>query len=115
MLIRFQSSQAGSLHEQFFSISQNGTARDYVTTFEKMAAQLPGRRKEEERINHLKQDQEIYGGKEEDVGLNELGERGNGVVSKNGEFGEDIGSELLGERGGEILFGGGESGEGRRL
>lgn len=42
MLIRFQSSQAGSLHEQFFSISQNGTARDYVTMFEKMAAQLPG-------------------------------------------------------------------------
>nr|GEX58012.1 hypothetical protein [Tanacetum cinerariifolium] len=42
MLSRFQSSQAGSLHEQFFSISQNGTARDYVTVFEKMAAQLPG-------------------------------------------------------------------------
>ncbi|GJU05901.1 ankyrin repeat-containing protein [Tanacetum coccineum] len=42
MLIRFQSSQAGSLHEQFFSISQNRTARDYVTTFEKMAAQLSG-------------------------------------------------------------------------
>ncbi|GKA49307.1 ankyrin repeat-containing protein [Tanacetum coccineum] len=40
MLIRFQSFQAGSLHEQFFSISQNGMTRDYVTTFEKMEAQL---------------------------------------------------------------------------
>nr|GFD52915.1 ankyrin repeat-containing protein [Tanacetum cinerariifolium] len=30
------------LHEQFFSISQNGTAQDYDTVFEKMAAQLPG-------------------------------------------------------------------------
>ncbi|GJX50731.1 ankyrin repeat-containing protein [Tanacetum coccineum] len=46
MLICFQSSQAGSLHEQFFSISQNRTARDYVTTFEKMAAQLPGLQEE---------------------------------------------------------------------
>ncbi|GJW19218.1 ankyrin repeat-containing protein [Tanacetum coccineum] len=34
------------LHEQFFSISQNRTARDYVTTFEKMAAQLPGLQEE---------------------------------------------------------------------
>nr|GEY30784.1 hypothetical protein [Tanacetum cinerariifolium] len=46
MLIRFQSSQAGSLHEQFFSISQNGTAQDYVMTFEKMAAQLSGLQEE---------------------------------------------------------------------
>ncbi|GJZ37586.1 ankyrin repeat-containing protein, partial [Tanacetum coccineum] len=41
MLVRFQSSQAGTLHEQFFAISQSGTARDYITMFEKMAAQLP--------------------------------------------------------------------------
>ena len=41
MLARFQSSQAGSLYEQFFAISQSGTARDYITMFEKMAAQLP--------------------------------------------------------------------------
>ncbi|GKD87810.1 hypothetical protein Tco_1358964 [Tanacetum coccineum] len=57
----------------------------------------------------------IYEGKEEDVGLDELGEGGKGVVSKIGEFGEDIDSELLGERGGEVLFGGGEGGEGGRL
>ncbi|GKC83581.1 ankyrin repeat-containing protein [Tanacetum coccineum] len=41
MLVRFQSSQAGTLHEQFFAISQSGTAQDYITMFEKMAAQLP--------------------------------------------------------------------------
>ncbi|GJV33396.1 ankyrin repeat-containing protein [Tanacetum coccineum] len=41
MLVHFQSSQAGTLHEQFFAISQSGTARDYITLFEKMAAQLP--------------------------------------------------------------------------
>nr|GEW78350.1 ankyrin repeat-containing protein [Tanacetum cinerariifolium] len=41
-LHRFQSLQDGNLHEQFFSISQQGTARDYVTLFERMAAQLPG-------------------------------------------------------------------------
>nr|GEV75684.1 splicing factor SF3a60 homolog [Tanacetum cinerariifolium] len=46
MLIRFQSSQAGNLHGQFFSITQNGTARDYVMTFEKMAAQLTGLQEE---------------------------------------------------------------------
>ncbi|GKA83297.1 hypothetical protein Tco_0804892, partial [Tanacetum coccineum] len=50
------------------------------------------------------------GGKEEDVGLDELGEGGKGVVSKIGEFGGDIDSGLLGERGGEILFSGGEGG-----
>ncbi|GKD69733.1 hypothetical protein Tco_1323823, partial [Tanacetum coccineum] len=44
---------------------------------------------------------EIYGGKKEDVGLDELGEGGKGVVSKIGEFGGDLGSELLGDRGGE--------------
>nr|GEY10189.1 ankyrin repeat-containing protein [Tanacetum cinerariifolium] len=42
LLHRFQSSQDGNLHEQFFSISQQGTARDYLTLFERMAAQLPG-------------------------------------------------------------------------
>nr|GFD06442.1 ankyrin repeat-containing protein [Tanacetum cinerariifolium] len=42
LLHRFQSSQDGNLHEQFFSISQQGTAHDYVTLFERMAAQLPG-------------------------------------------------------------------------
>ncbi|GJY78697.1 hypothetical protein Tco_0484498 [Tanacetum coccineum] len=74
------------------------------------------RRREKERINHLKQDQlEICGGKEEDVGLDELGEGCKGVVSKIEEFGGDIGSRLLGERGGEVLFGGGEGGEGGRL
>ncbi|GJR17718.1 ankyrin repeat-containing protein [Tanacetum coccineum] len=41
MLVRFQSSQAGTLNEQFFAISQSGTARDYITMFEKIAAQLP--------------------------------------------------------------------------
>lgn len=41
LLNRFQSSQEGSLHEQFFAISQTGTAREYVTLFERMAAQLP--------------------------------------------------------------------------
>ncbi|GJT55584.1 RNA-directed DNA polymerase, eukaryota [Tanacetum coccineum] len=44
---------------------------------------------------------EICGGKKEDVGLDELGEGGKGVVSKIGEFGGDLGSELLGDRGGE--------------
>ncbi|GKC54058.1 hypothetical protein Tco_1076803, partial [Tanacetum coccineum] len=60
---------------------------------------------------------EICGGKDEDVGLDELGEGGKGVVSKIGEFGGDIGSRLLRERerGGEVLFGGGEGGEGGRL
>ncbi|GKC50176.1 ankyrin repeat-containing protein [Tanacetum coccineum] len=37
----FQFSQAGTLHEQFFAIGQSGTARDYITMFEKMVAQLP--------------------------------------------------------------------------
>ncbi|GJS78891.1 hypothetical protein Tco_0728772 [Tanacetum coccineum] len=53
---------------------------------------------------------EICGGKEEDVGLDELGEGGKEVVSKIGDFGGDIGSELLGDKGGEVLFGGGEGG-----
>ncbi|GKB48341.1 ankyrin repeat-containing protein [Tanacetum coccineum] len=42
LLHRFRPSQNGNLLEQFFSISQQGTAREYVTMFEKMAAQLPG-------------------------------------------------------------------------
>ncbi|GJR31124.1 hypothetical protein Tco_1208772 [Tanacetum coccineum] len=44
---------------------------------------------------------EVCGGKEEDVGLGELGEGGKGVVSKIGEIGGDIGRELFGDRGGE--------------
>ncbi|GJT91442.1 hypothetical protein Tco_1080287 [Tanacetum coccineum] len=91
---------------------------------------------EEERINHLKQDQgelvvmdegkRVEGPmmrdlirlrssfkilntlRDEDVGLDELGEGSKEVVSKIGEFGGDIGSELLGDRGGEVLFGGGK-------
>ncbi|GJR16316.1 hypothetical protein Tco_0798968 [Tanacetum coccineum] len=43
----------------------------------------------------------ICGGKKEDVGLDELGEGGKGVVSKIGEFGGDLGSELLRDRGGK--------------
>nr|GEV88922.1 ribonuclease H-like domain-containing protein [Tanacetum cinerariifolium] len=113
-------------------------------------------RMEEERINHLKQDQgmlvikicvlerkkeerkldlrkfvarEIYRGKREDVGLDELGEGGKEVVSKIGEFGGYLGHKLLGDRGGEederwfivigvvggVLFGGGEGGDDGRL
>ncbi|GJZ56456.1 polyubiquitin 3 [Tanacetum coccineum] len=52
----------------------------------------------------------LRGGKEEDVGLDELGKGGKGVVSKIGEFGGDIDSGLLGERGGEIVFAGGKGG-----
>ncbi|GJS34641.1 hypothetical protein Tco_0533023 [Tanacetum coccineum] len=40
-------------------------------------------------------------GKKEDVGLDELGKGGKGVVSKIGEFSRDLGSELLRDRGGE--------------
>ncbi|GKD28854.1 hypothetical protein Tco_1239632, partial [Tanacetum coccineum] len=71
----------------------------------------------------------ICGGKKEDVGLDELGEEGKGVVSKIGEFGRDLGSELLGDRRGKederrfiviwevvgVLFGGGEGGDCGRL
>ncbi|GKD45540.1 ankyrin repeat-containing protein [Tanacetum coccineum] len=42
LLHRFQPSQNGYLLEQIFFISQQGTAREYVTLFKKMAAQLPG-------------------------------------------------------------------------
>ncbi|GJZ17858.1 hypothetical protein Tco_0553981 [Tanacetum coccineum] len=41
------------------------------------------------------------GGKEEDEGLDELGEGGKGVVSKIGEVGGVLGSELFGDRRGE--------------
>ncbi|GKF37765.1 hypothetical protein Tco_0114523, partial [Tanacetum coccineum] len=43
----------------------------------------------------------VYGGKEEDVRLDKLGEIGKGVVSKIGEVGGDLGSELFGDRRGE--------------
>ncbi|GKA14575.1 putative mitochondrial protein [Tanacetum coccineum] len=46
LLVRFQPLKAGSLHEQFFAISQTGTAREYITLFERMAAQLPGLQEE---------------------------------------------------------------------
>ncbi|GKC25456.1 ankyrin repeat-containing protein, partial [Tanacetum coccineum] len=72
MLIRFQSSQAGSLHEQFFSISQNGTARDYVTTFENMAAQLPGLQEEVQEgifIKGLKPDLRVAACTQKPVGV----------------------------------------------
>ncbi|GJV36689.1 hypothetical protein Tco_1409166 [Tanacetum coccineum] len=42
------------------------------------------------------------GGKEEDVGFDELGEGGLGVVSKIGEIGGDVGRELFGDRGGDM-------------
>ncbi|GKF20820.1 hypothetical protein Tco_0069458, partial [Tanacetum coccineum] len=39
--------------------------------------------------------------KEKNVGLDELGEGGKGVVSNIGEVGGDLGSELFGDKGGE--------------
>ncbi|GJS44708.1 putative reverse transcriptase domain-containing protein [Tanacetum coccineum] len=45
----------------------------------------------------------VCGGKEENVGLDELGEGGKRVVSKIGEVGEDLGSELFEDRGGECM------------
>nr|GEV80902.1 ankyrin repeat-containing protein [Tanacetum cinerariifolium] len=41
-LDRFQPSQEGNLHEQFLSITQDGSAREYVSLFEQIAAQLRG-------------------------------------------------------------------------
>nr|GFA28824.1 hypothetical protein [Tanacetum cinerariifolium] len=41
LLHHFQPLQNDNLLEQFVSISQQGTTREYVTLFEKMAAQLP--------------------------------------------------------------------------
>ncbi|CAH1449498.1 unnamed protein product [Lactuca virosa] len=40
LLERFQPSQEGSLYEQFLTIQQEGTARDYVCLFERLAGQL---------------------------------------------------------------------------
>ncbi|GJU73592.1 hypothetical protein Tco_1264997 [Tanacetum coccineum] len=57
----------------------------------------------------------IYGGKLEDVGLDELEEGSKEVVSKIGEFGGDIGSELLGDREGDVIFSGGKGGKGGGL
>ncbi|GJX89510.1 hypothetical protein Tco_0341524 [Tanacetum coccineum] len=68
-------------------------------------------------------------GKKEDIGLDELGEGGKGVVSKIREFSGDLGGELLGDRGGEddergfivirevggVLFGRGEGDDGARV
>lgn len=42
LLERFQQSYEGSLYEQFLGITQDGTARDYVTLFERLACQLVG-------------------------------------------------------------------------
>ncbi|GJY45837.1 putative mitochondrial protein [Tanacetum coccineum] len=42
LLNRFQQTQQGSLFEQFFTITQDGTARAYVALFEKLAGQLVG-------------------------------------------------------------------------
>ncbi|GKA32689.1 ankyrin repeat-containing protein [Tanacetum coccineum] len=60
------------LHEQFFSISQNGTARDYVTAFEKMAAQLPGLQEEVQEgifIKGLKPDLQVAVRTQKSVGV----------------------------------------------
>ncbi|GKC96573.1 hypothetical protein Tco_1162015 [Tanacetum coccineum] len=51
---------------------------------------------EEERINHLKRDQVICGGKKEDVGLDELEKRQSRRVLKILEcFGGDLGSGCM--------------------
>ncbi|GJX34185.1 RNA-directed DNA polymerase, eukaryota [Tanacetum coccineum] len=42
LLLRFQQTQGGNLYEQFLSIIQEGTAREYVAMFEKLACQLAG-------------------------------------------------------------------------
>ncbi|GJW47030.1 putative mitochondrial protein [Tanacetum coccineum] len=42
LLNRFQQIQQGNLFEQFFTITQDGTARAYVALFEKLAGQLVG-------------------------------------------------------------------------
>ncbi|GJY21422.1 putative mitochondrial protein [Tanacetum coccineum] len=42
LLDRFQQSQEGSLYEQFLAITQDGSAREYVALFEKLARQLVG-------------------------------------------------------------------------
>lgn len=40
LLVRFQPSYEGNIYEQFLSIHQAGTARDYVCEFEKLAGQM---------------------------------------------------------------------------
>ena len=42
LLERFQPSQEGGLYEQFLAIRQEGTVREYIGTFETLAAQLGG-------------------------------------------------------------------------
>ncbi|GKB69649.1 ankyrin repeat-containing protein, partial [Tanacetum coccineum] len=42
LLDRFQQSQESSLYEQFLAITQDGSAREYVALFEKLAGQLVG-------------------------------------------------------------------------
>ncbi|GJS90841.1 ankyrin repeat-containing protein [Tanacetum coccineum] len=42
LLERFQQSYEGTLHEQFLGITQDGTARDYVALFKRLACQLVG-------------------------------------------------------------------------
>ncbi|PWA91318.1 Ty3/gypsy retrotransposon protein [Artemisia annua] len=42
LLERFQSSQEGTLYEQFLAITQEGSAREYVSLFETLAGQLVG-------------------------------------------------------------------------
>ncbi|GJY68145.1 ankyrin repeat-containing protein [Tanacetum coccineum] len=42
LLTRFQQKQAGNLYEQFLAVVQDGTAREYVALFEKLACQLVG-------------------------------------------------------------------------
>lgn len=42
LLERFQSSQEGTLYEQFLAITQEGSAREYVSLFEMLAGQLVG-------------------------------------------------------------------------
>ncbi|GJZ47933.1 putative mitochondrial protein [Tanacetum coccineum] len=92
MLIRFQYSQAGSLHEQFFSISQNGTTQDYVMTFENMATQLLGLQEEVQEgilIKVLKPDLWIAVRTQKQVGVRQamelallIDEAGKGVAAK---------------------------------
>ncbi|GKE06865.1 ankyrin repeat-containing protein, partial [Tanacetum coccineum] len=42
LLERFQPSQEGTLYEQFLAITQEGSAREYVSLFETLAGQLVG-------------------------------------------------------------------------
>lgn len=42
LILRLKQTQGGNLYEQFLAISQEGTTRDYVAIFEKLARQLVG-------------------------------------------------------------------------